>query len=413
MKGLLLSLTCCVFVGIVCAQEITVTGKIIDGNTQKPILFADIFMEKTGIGTISNDDGTFILNVPVGSLNDSVKITHIGYSVYINTFAGLQALHKDIELVVAPKLLDEVVIRPLYGAEISKKAFENASENYSRIPYGMKAFFRGNVAVDGKIIELVEALMDIKYSAYNGEKAAFEIKPLKGRRAGDADSCEAFRALPASSHVDNLFYEDMVHKRKKFLLIDFAENSDIRVTDIIDFDGMQVYEIEFDERANVSKPMFKGKLFIDSKSLAIVRVEYGNSPNGDAYDQFNATQAAVPDSVLHYKHEGYYVTMNYKKRDSTWYLDDVVGDYYYHAMREGGKVNSSIDSKIVIHSELFVTDVDTKHAVKGNLGGVRHREDWIFNKIKNYDPNYWEHINYIVPSKRINAIVDTLSNAKQ
>ena len=413
MKTLFLLLTFCLLGGAGRTQDITVTGKIIDGSTQKPISFADIILEKAGIGTVSNDDGTFTLNVPAGFQDDSVKITHIGYGVYMNTFSGLQRLQKPIGLEIVPKLLDEVVIRPLNGVEIVKKAFGKLSETYSRVPYGMKAFFRGSVEVDNKVIELVEALMNIKYAAYNGEKATFDIRPTKGRRAGTTDSCEAFRSLPMTSHVDNLFYEDLLHKRRAFLLNDFAEGSDMQVVDIIPFDGMQVYEIEFDQKDNVTRPMFKGKLFVDAKSLAVVRVEYGNSPTGLAYDAFNARQPDAPDSVLHYRHDGYYVVMNYRKRDSTWYLDNVVGDYYYYAMRSGSMVKPPIDSKIVIHSELFVTDVDTKHAASGKLTDVKHGEGWIFNRIRNVDPDYWQHLNYIVPSKRINAITDTLVRGNQ
>jgi CarboxypepD_reg-like domain len=412
MKKLVIFLTSCICAGFVSAQEVTVAGKIMDASTQKPISFADVILEKAGIGTISNDDGTFILNVPAGLINDTVKITHIGYTEYVNSFSGLQALRAAIELNIAPKMLDEVVIRPLNALEITKKAFESVPQNFSGSAYAMNAFFRGNVEVDGNIIELVEALIDVKYSAYDGESAAFDLKPLKGRRMGDADSCEAFRKLHINSHLDALFFEDLVHKRRDLLLTVFADNTDMHLVDIINFDGMQVYEIEFDEKNNVSKDLFKGKMFIDSKSLAIVRVEYGQSTKGVEFDKFNAGQRNIPDSVMHYRHDGYHVTMNYRKRDSTWYLDDVVGDYYYHAMRDGSKIYPPVDSKIIIHCELFVTDIDNKSPVKTKLAGIIHKENWIFNKFKNYDPNYWEHINYIVPSRKIISVADTLSNVK-
>jgi hypothetical protein len=230
---------------------------------------------------------------------------------------------------------------------------------------------------------------------------------LKGRRGNIPDTSRAFKYINIRSVPDAMFFEELVHKRKEFLLSNFIENSDWQLLDIINFDSTQVYEIGFDQKDNVQKALFKGRIFIETRTLAIVRVEYGASPKGIDFDKYNKKQAA--DDEVHNELVDYHVTMNYKRRDSTWYLNDIIGDYEFQVTRNNRDPGKVIDSKLAIHGEMLITDIDTRHVTPISES---HRTDWIFNKINNYDPNYWEHINYIVPSLKIKAIADTLNDIK-
>ena len=413
MKKIILCMLCCLSSFVLAAQGIAISGKIVDKNTHNPISYANIIVEKSGIGVISNEDGEFVLNVEAISLKDTVKVTHIGYDAYVISLSDLKALNKGIEMDISPKVLDEIVIRPSDAVVIVKEAFQKIKKNYSQVPYGMKAFCREDVQENKKIIELAEALVEVYLSAYDGEKAVWEIRPLKGRKDRTTDTLNSFKFLPSRSYPDALFYQDMVHKSRDFLLTNFTENSDMELTDVINFNGQQVYEISFDEKENVSQPLFKGKIFIEAKSLAIVRVEYGASPNGTDFDNFNKAQKAVPENEAHYMHEGYYVIINYERKDSIWYLHDIVGDYHFHVNKAAGNGIKPVDSRLDIHCELSITDILNKQISKVKFVANRHAADWIFNKINNYDPHYWDHINYIAPSRRIVENYDTLMNIKQ
>ena len=60
-----------------------VKGKIIDINSQLPLVGANIVIKSTSIGTISDDDGYFsIEDIPNG--NYSISVSYIGYkTVYL------------------------------------------------------------------------------------------------------------------------------------------------------------------------------------------------------------------------------------------------------------------------------------------------------------------------------------------
>ena len=48
-------------------------GKVIDNNTNKPLVFAEISIVGTNIGTITNKEGVFSLKVPDTYLNKQIS----------------------------------------------------------------------------------------------------------------------------------------------------------------------------------------------------------------------------------------------------------------------------------------------------------------------------------------------------
>ena len=66
----------------------TITGQIVDGASQRPLAEAQISIPGTGIGTLSNSQGRYILlNVPPGDV--TVRVDLLGYGTQQQTVAVL------------------------------------------------------------------------------------------------------------------------------------------------------------------------------------------------------------------------------------------------------------------------------------------------------------------------------------
>ncbi len=91
------------------AQTGLISGTIRDAKTQKPLAFANIFMNKTTIGAVADESGTFTIhNVPVGTYE--IVGSFIGYTSYrsnIEIKEG-EVLHLDIKLNSEVKALAAV-----------------------------------------------------------------------------------------------------------------------------------------------------------------------------------------------------------------------------------------------------------------------------------------------------------------
>ena len=59
--------------------QITVEGKIHDSATQEPVPYANIGIANSSIGTISNTDGSFSIEIPEKFLNDTLLCSALGF----------------------------------------------------------------------------------------------------------------------------------------------------------------------------------------------------------------------------------------------------------------------------------------------------------------------------------------------
>lgn len=94
----------------VCAQT-TLSGKIVMAGTNMPIASASVFLSNTSVGTISKEDGSFIIEkFPAGRYD--LVVTILGYETYIIELNSLK-LPDNFLITLQPKSkeLEEVVVR--------------------------------------------------------------------------------------------------------------------------------------------------------------------------------------------------------------------------------------------------------------------------------------------------------------
>ncbi|AMM51642.1 hypothetical protein TH61_11295 [Rufibacter sp. DG15C] len=61
------------------ASTVTLSGTILDADTQKPIAYASVGVLNEAIGTISSDKGTFTLTIPSNQKDKTLRVSAIGF----------------------------------------------------------------------------------------------------------------------------------------------------------------------------------------------------------------------------------------------------------------------------------------------------------------------------------------------
>jgi hypothetical protein len=56
------------------------SGIVVDARTKAPLPYTSLGLRHTGIGTVSNAEGTFRLQVPAGHAADTVEVQCLGYA---------------------------------------------------------------------------------------------------------------------------------------------------------------------------------------------------------------------------------------------------------------------------------------------------------------------------------------------
>ncbi|MGS2724980.1 carboxypeptidase-like regulatory domain-containing protein [Psychroserpens sp. BH13MA-6] len=155
-------------------SQTEVKNKILDFGTLMPIESASIYVKNTTIGTVSNADGKFVLQVPAEFTTDTLIISSIGYKSYkipVNEFDN----SIDVYLEEDVASLDEIVLiaetRPKTGNDIVLKAIEKLAVNLPDSAYIQKGFLRHKERNKIEFKWLIESAITVYDSGYGSQSA--------------------------------------------------------------------------------------------------------------------------------------------------------------------------------------------------------------------------------------------------
>jgi hypothetical protein len=89
-------------------QNIVISGKIIDANTKEPLKNVSVHLKGISSGTISKDDGSFILENPHGI--STLELTSIGFNKLVFNLQKNKTTHLLLEMQIAEESLKTVII---------------------------------------------------------------------------------------------------------------------------------------------------------------------------------------------------------------------------------------------------------------------------------------------------------------
>ncbi|MCM4157944.1 TonB-dependent receptor [Gramella sp. AN32] len=173
------------FFKITLAQEIIITGQVIEQTTQEALPFVtvaikDIATQAIVTGTVTNDIGHFTIELPTGTY--VVIISYIGFETVEKkiTAGGLNPIFDlgKIELKASSEALDEVAIlaeRATISSHLDKKSFsldDNLAQSGGSVLDAMKTMPGVAFDQEGKIVlrgsDKVVVLIDGKQSSLTG-----------------------------------------------------------------------------------------------------------------------------------------------------------------------------------------------------------------------------------------------------
>ena len=120
-----------------------IKGRVLDYDTKESLPYTNIYVLHKNRGTISNEKGSFLLNVSGLKKNDTLRFQYIGYKTKEMTIGQSDTLSV-IYLKENAILLNESVV---FGASpdpvsIVKKVIQHKDENYKKTTCVWKAFIR-------------------------------------------------------------------------------------------------------------------------------------------------------------------------------------------------------------------------------------------------------------------------------
>ncbi|MGB1449864.1 MAG: carboxypeptidase-like regulatory domain-containing protein [Flavobacteriaceae bacterium] len=122
--------TLLLFLGSILHAQIQIIGKITDGEFNDPLPYVNIGIPNAGIGTVSDEEGYFLLDIPANLIQKELRFSMVGFapqSFPINRIAGPNEKLLNVVLKPETTALAEVVVTS--GAwEIKKVGNETESK---------------------------------------------------------------------------------------------------------------------------------------------------------------------------------------------------------------------------------------------------------------------------------------------
>ncbi|MDO1501233.1 carboxypeptidase-like regulatory domain-containing protein [Winogradskyella maritima] len=158
---------------LICASfgfaQLEIKGKVVDFMKLLPLDNANVYIQNTTIGTISNTDGKFVLQIPQSLAQDTLVVSSIGFKSFKVRVADYDAT-QDIFLEEDVASLDEILLvaetRPKTGNDIVLRALERLEDNLPDSSYVQKGFLRHKERNSREFKWLIESAITVYDSGY-------------------------------------------------------------------------------------------------------------------------------------------------------------------------------------------------------------------------------------------------------
>jgi hypothetical protein len=379
----------------------SVKGLVIDGKSRRPLPYTNVFLKNKSTGTISNAAGNFELKVTPDMNSDTIGISHIGYKMVTIPLESLDSAILVVRLSADKVQIKEVVVKPLDPIYILTKAIEKIPFNYDRKPAVFTGFFRESTQQDNKNISLSEAIINIykePYTSFRGD----QIKIFKGRKGSNTNEKE-FVEFIVQGGLFNTLQLDIVKNLPTFLDADYFALYEYQIERIITHFERLTYVIAFDQREGVKYPCYKGKVYIDVATLAIVGASFQLPEKGMNYDagvfvKKTPRHMGVKPINAHYQ-------VFYRLYNSKWNLSNARSEVLIRVRRRKNKQQDKFNCVFASVSEFVITNKDTANIARFKTDEVSRARDILVEQIGETDIAFWGDENIIIPEEPIEKAI--------
>jgi len=383
---------------------VTVNGILKDAKTNEKIIYATISVPGTGIGTVSNSEGEFILKVSKAIKADVFEISHLSYATA--KFKISESIDKEKTFYLEPQaiMLKEIAIIPSDAKGLVEMALKSVKKNYSDVPNMMTGFYRETIKQRRDYLAISEAVVDI-YKAPYSTMQNDQVKIYKGRKGTNVKKADTLMVqLQGGPNVSMLL--DIVKNTDLSIALDNLDNYQFEFSTMVNIDDQPNWVISFKPSVVKEEPLYNGKLYISQNNVAITRAEFSL----DLDDADKAARVFVqkkPMGLIFMPTSTSYL-VTYKQQNGKYYLNYVRVDLKFRCDWK----KRLFKNYYSVMSEVAITDRHEDNIVKF-ANQETFKANMVFaDKVQNFsDPNFWGEYNIIEPEQSIEIAIKKLAKS--
>lgn len=386
-------------------QQVTVIrGRVVDAETNQPLVFAGIAVQGNNISTVTNLDGEFTLKVGEGEIG-KIEISYVGYKNKVLSIDEMKTngQRNVIQMETAMIPIKEVIVKPLIPSEIMDQVLNRIGDNYPSVPNDMTGFYRETVRKNRSYISIGEAIVEVFKAPYQNDLRFDAVRIYKGRKSNEVEKMDTVLFKLQGGPTTTL-YLDVVKNPETFLTKESLSQYDLELSSIVVIDDRTNYVINFYQKPSISTPLYQGRMFIDIETYAVAQVEFS----------FNLENKELATSMfIRKKPLGMQVTpeitsylVRYREVDNKWYFTHSRAEVKFKVNWKKKLFNTNYTTM----SELAITDRTEKDVVKFTSRERIKPTDIFSEEVAAFaDPDFWGDYNVIEPDQSIESAIRRLS----
>jgi len=386
-------------------------GTIVDSQSNEPLAYASVALKNKLLGTVSNQDGSFVLKVPKNETGDTLNITYLGYLPLQLPVKNLIDVKPKISLELLTYFVKEISITPNAATNLLKEVKSKIAQNYSDKPINLKTFYRETITENNKCIQQIEAVMEIYKNSYTLSRAADMIRILKGREKKDVAPSVLWNYIDFVDGPYEALTSDVIKYQTNFLRVpqnqtNFLDEKNFRfydyhLTENFNYQSQTVYLIDFKPKKKPRRGAYEGQIYIDKNTLAIIGMFYRIAD--DKINQVDIidydTRKALMSNKIDINTIDFYCEVNYIFQNNKWYLSNILLDYKLALYGSPDHFFSNINTSI----DMIVTEIDTVNVKPFKSDDMVEKRKSLHNQLGEQDDRFWENYNFM-PIEKVEVI---------
>jgi len=381
-------------------------GRVVDKRSGKPLPFATIALSETRLGSISNQEGEFSFKIPLDLPDPMMVISYMGYRSLVLpvTYPVEEELEIRLEKELVP--LQEVIIRFVDPVKLLHEAIQRIPENYLDEHSTMSAFYRESVKRNEHCMVYSEAVLDVAKGPYASLTASDHISIVKRRKISDV-TAEDTVLIKLRSGIQTSLSLDVIKNRPDFLEDDFQSRYNLEFSDMMTYGDRLVYVISFEQKREISDLLFKGQVYLDQETMAVLAVDFEFNPHLLHKEPELFLVSRSPKIRIRPIAAKYHV--NYRSLNKRYYVSQVRGEVEMKVRKR----KKWISSRYKISIEMAITDLIPGQRLRINPSDRVSRNIVLADEPFQFDPEFWGIYNTIEPEASLQESIMKLEHSNQ
>jgi len=381
-------------------------GRVVDKQSGKALPYATIALLETSLGSISNQQGEFSFKIPLDLPDPMIVVSYMGYrsTMLPVSYPAEENIEISLDKEVIP--LQEVIIRYSDPVKLLHEAIKRIPGNYLDSHSTMTAFYRESVKRNDHCMVYSEAVLDVAKGPYASLASGDHISIIKQRKISDFTT-EDTVLIKLRSGVTTSMNLDVIKNRPDFLAYDFQNRYNLEFTDMMTYGDRLVYLISFRQKKEIHELLFRGQLYLDQETLAILAIDFEFNPDYLQKEPGLFLVSGSPKIRIRPVMAKYHV--DYRSVQDKFYVSQVRAEVEMKVRKR----RKWISSRYKISIEMAITDLIPNQRLRITPANRVKSNIVLADEPIQFDPEFWGIYNTIEPESSLMESIGKLVHSSQ